>query len=69
MARGTIVSMTATVAFSAVLASSLPRMDVGPSLLLAATAFCALIAATPLLDRVMGQLNPGLAQVRAPAHP
>ena len=68
VARGTIVSMAATVAFSAVLATSLPRMAVAPSLLLAALVLCALVAATPLLDRVLAQLSPELVRGRAPAH-
>ena len=55
MARGTIVSMAATVAFSAVLASSLPQMRVVPSLLLATAVLCTLIAATPLLDQASGR--------------
>ncbi len=59
MARGTIVSMTATVAFSAVLASCLPDTGVGPALLLAAAVFAGLVAVTPLLDRVVGQLRSG----------
>ena len=49
VARGTILSMAATVAFSAVLASTLPHMSVGAALLLSAGVLCALIAATPLL--------------------
>ncbi len=69
MARGTIVSMAATVAFSAVLATSLPQMSVVPSLLLATAVLCTLIAATPLLDRVLGQVSPALTPARAPAHP
>jgi hypothetical protein len=69
MARGTIVSMAATVAFSAVLATSLPQMSVATALLLATTVLCALIAATPLLDRLVGQLSPALSPARAPAHP
>jgi hypothetical protein len=69
MARGTIVSMAATVAFSAVLATSLPRLSVVPSLVLAATVLCSLIAATPLLDRALGQVSPALTPARAPAHP
>lgn len=69
VARGTIVSMAATVAFSAVLASSLPHLSVGASLLLSASVLCALIAATPLLDRLLGQLSPALGQARAPVHP
>jgi hypothetical protein len=69
MARGTIVSMTATVAFSAVLATSLPHMSVGAALVLAATILGALIAVTPLLDRLLSQLSPGPARAHAPAHP
>ena len=69
VARGTIVSMAATVAFSAVLATSLPEMAVAPSLLLAALILCALIAVTPLLDRVLGRLSPELIRGRAPVHP
>jgi hypothetical protein len=69
VARGTIVSMAATVAFSAVLATSLPQMSVTAALLLSAAVLCVLIAATPLLDRGMRQLSLGSARVRAPAHP
>ena len=70
VARGTIVSMAATVAFSAVLASTLPYMSVGAALLLSASVLCALILATPLLDRLLAQVSPVLpGQARAPAHP
>jgi hypothetical protein len=70
VARGTIVSMVATVAFSAMLASTLPQMSVPAALLLSASVFCGLIAATPLLDRLLAQVSPAqLAQARAPAHP
>ena len=70
VARGTIVSMVATVAFSAVLASLLPHMSVGAALLVSASVLCALIAATPLLERLLAQVSPGqLVQARAPAHP
>ena len=69
MARGTIISMTATVAFSVVLATTLPHMPVFAALLLAATVLCGLSAATPLLDRAVRQLSPGLARAHAPAHP
>lgn len=69
VARGTIVSMAATVAFSAVLASSLPEMSVAPALLLSASVLGVIAAATPLLDRVLAQLNPGLGQARARARP
>lgn len=72
LARGTIISMAATVAFSAVLASSLAQMSVLPALLLSATVLCALIAASPLLDRAIVALrlrSPGLGRVRVPARP
>lgn len=69
MARGTIVSMTATVAFSVVLATSLPHMSVAAALVLAATILGALMAVTPLLDRLLSQLSPGLGRAHAPAHP
>jgi hypothetical protein len=72
VARGTIVSMAATVAFSAVLASSLPQMSVFPALLLSALVLCVLIAASPLLERVIPQLrlrSPGPDRAHAPAHP
>lgn len=79
LARGTIVSMAGTVAFSAVLASSLPHMAVAPALLLSATMLGVLLAATPLLDRLIGRLgqerpgarrlSPGLDRVRALARP
>ncbi|MDE3132598.1 MAG: hypothetical protein KGL15_00875 [Acidobacteriota bacterium] len=69
MARGTIVSMTATVAFSAVLASSLPQMPVVAALLLAASVLGGLIAVTPLLERLLSQLSPGPGRAHAPAHP
>jgi hypothetical protein len=73
VARGTIVSMAATVAFSAVLASSLPRMGVEPALLLSAAVLCVLIAATPLLDLALARrparLTRRSARGRAPAHP
>ncbi len=69
LARGTIVSMAATVAFSAVLATSLPHMSVGAALLLSAGVLCALIALTPLLDRALDQLSPELVRGRALARP
>jgi len=70
VARGTIVSMVATVAFSAVLASTLPHMSVGLALLLSASVLGALIAATPLLDRLLAQVSPVQpVRARAPAHP
>ncbi|MDE3129983.1 MAG: hypothetical protein KGL16_02425 [Acidobacteriota bacterium] len=72
VARGTIVSMAATVAFSAVLASSLPQMPVLPALLLSAIVLCALIAASPLLDRVIAELRlrgPGPDRARVPVRP
>jgi len=70
VARGTIVSMVATVAFSAVLASTLPNMPVGAALLLSASVLGALLAATPLLDRLLALVSPArLVQARAPAHP
>ncbi len=69
MARGTIVSMAATVAFSATLATTLPQMSVWAALLVSAGVLCALLATTPLLDRLVSQLSPGLAQAHAPARP
>lgn len=72
MARGTIVSMTGTVAFSAVLATTLPAMPVAPALLLSAMVLCALIAATPLLDRLpvpAGALSPDPRRAHARALP
>jgi hypothetical protein len=69
VARGTIVSMAATVAFSAVLAASLPQMSVAAALLLSGAALCVLLAATPLLDRALAQLTPSPARGRAPVHP
>lgn len=69
MARGTIVSMAATVAFSATLATTLPHMSVYAALLVSASVLCGLIAATPLLDRMLGQLSPALGRAHAPAHP
>jgi hypothetical protein len=69
MARGTIVSMTATVAFSAVLATSLPQMSVLAALALAAAVLGGLIAVTPLLERLLSQLSPGPGRAHAPAHP
>jgi hypothetical protein len=69
MARGTIVSMAATVAFSATLATTLPRMSVGAALLVSAGVLCALLAATPLLDRLVTALSPEPAPAHAPAHP
>lgn len=69
MARGTIVSMAATVAFSATLATTLPQMPVWAALLVSAGVLCGLIAATPLLDRLTSQLSLGPARAHAPAHP
>jgi len=69
MARGTIVSMAATVAFSATLAATLPHMSVWSALLVSATVLCGLLATTPLLDRAADQLSPVLARAHAPAHP
>ena len=57
LARGTIVSMAATVAFSAVLSSSLPLLSVTAALLLSAAVLCLLVAATVPLDRVLGRLS------------
>jgi hypothetical protein len=68
MARGTIVSMAATVAFSATLATTLPRMSAWSALLVSAAVLGCLIAATPLLDRVAAALSPA-PQGHAPAHP
>jgi hypothetical protein len=73
MARGTIVSMAATVAFSATLATTLPQMQAWSALLVSASVLCCLIAATPLLDRaallLRGTLSPTPARGHAPAHP
>jgi hypothetical protein len=69
MARGTIVSMAATVAFSATLATTLPRMPVLSALLVSAAVLCCLIAATPLIDRAAVLLSPAQAQGHAPARP
>lgn len=69
MARGTIVSMAATVAFSATLATTLPHMSVIAALLVSAGVLGMLLAATPLLDRLVLALNPGPARAHAPAHP
>jgi hypothetical protein len=69
LARGTIVSMVATVAFSVVLSSSLPLLSVTAALLLSAAVLCLLVAATVPLDRVLGRLSPELGRVRALARP
>ena len=69
MARGTIVSMAATVAFSATLATTLPQMSVWAALLVSASVLCGLLAATPVLDRFAGQVSPASARAHAPAHP
>lgn len=74
MARGTIVSMAATVAFSATLATTLPQMSVWGALLVSAGVLCCLVAATPLLDRAAEllralALSPEPARGHAPAHP
>jgi hypothetical protein len=69
LARGTIVSMAATVAFSVVLSSSLPLLSATAALLLSAAVLCLLAAATVPLDRVLGRLSPELGRVRAPARP
>ena len=61
MARGTIVSMAATVAFSATLATTLPQMQAWSALLVSASVLCCLIAATPLLDRAAVLLSPNPA--------
>lgn len=63
MARGTIVSMAATVAFSAVLASLLPHVPIAPALLLAVAALCVLVAASSRLDWALDRLRPGLGHV------
>jgi hypothetical protein len=68
MARGTIVSMAATVAFSATLATTLPQMPAWSALLVSASVLCCLIAATPLLDRAAALLSPAQAQAQAQAH-
>jgi hypothetical protein len=54
LARGTIVSMAATVAFSVVLSSSLPLLSATAALLLSAAVLCLLVAATVPLDRCSG---------------
>ena len=69
MARGTIVSMAATVAFSATLATTLPQMQAWSALLVSASVLCCLIAATPLLDRAAVLISPTPARGHAPAHP
>lgn len=69
MARGTIVSMAATVAFSATLATTLPQMPAYAALLVSAAVLCGLFVTTPLLDRVLGALSPALGRAHAPAHP
>ncbi|MCL2418451.1 MAG: hypothetical protein FWD04_04105, partial [Conexibacteraceae bacterium] len=62
VARGTIISMVATVAFSTVLATSLERFSAGPALLIAAVVLGTLVAATATVTRAA-------ARVRAPARP
>jgi hypothetical protein len=69
LARGTIVSMAATVAFSVVLFSSLPLLSATAALLLSAAVLCLLVAATVPLDRVLGRLSPELGRARALARP
>jgi hypothetical protein len=69
MARGTIVSMTATVAFSAMLAATLPELPVWAALLISAGGLGSLLAATPWLERFLGGLNPGPRRAHAPARP
>jgi hypothetical protein len=69
MARGTIVSMTATVAFSAVLATSLPHISALAALALATIVLAGLIAVTPLLELLLAQLSPAPSRAHAPAHP
>ena len=69
MARGTIVSMAATVAFSATLASTLPHMPAAAALVISACVLGVLLAATPLLDRSLLALSPAPARAHAPAHP
>lgn len=69
MARGTMVSMAATVAFSAMLATTLPHMAAWSALLVSASVLCGLIAATPLLDRLTANLSPGPIRVHAQARP
>ncbi len=65
VARGTIVSMAATVAFSAVLATTLPHMAVAPALLLAAGVLAALLLTTPLVDRALAQAGSALGRPEA----
>jgi hypothetical protein len=62
VARGTIVSMAATISFSAVLATCLPRMAVAPALLLAAGALVTLIVVTPLIERALLQAGSALSR-------
>ncbi len=61
MARGTIVSMAATVAFSASLASTLAWLSVPAALAVSAAVLGALVALTPLLDRVGSRGQSALA--------
>ena len=69
LARGTIVSMAATVAFSVVLSSSLPLVSATAALVLSAAVLCLLVAATVPLDRALGRLSPEFGRVRALARP
>ncbi len=62
LARGTIVSMAATISFSAVLASCLPHMALAPALLSAAAALVTLIVATPVLERALAQAGSALGR-------
>ncbi|WP_249018807.1 hypothetical protein [Conexibacter sp. S30A1] len=62
LARGTIVSMAATISFSAVLASCLPHMAVASALLVAAGALVTLIVVTPLIERALLQAGSALSR-------
>jgi len=62
LARGTIVSMTATIAFSAVLATCLPHMALAPALLAAVGALLTLILTTPLIERALLQAGSALGR-------
>ena len=69
LARGTIVSMAATVAFSVVLSSSLPLLSATAALVLSAAVLCLLVAATVHLDRALGRLSPDFGRARVQARP
>ncbi|HLH13729.1 MAG TPA: hypothetical protein VKV16_02990 [Solirubrobacteraceae bacterium] len=69
MARGTLVSMAATVAFSAMLATTLPHMAVWAALLVSAGVLGGLVAVTPRIDRLAASLTPPPRRAHAPARP